>query len=99
MLGCDNCVACASPAVDPNTLFATKQPLNATFSWGTTGGAGDFNLHRTLDRTALPALYSDLASRIGTTGSLSLADTFDPLTVAYYKVYGRDSCSGASVGP
>ena len=78
-----------------------KLPSDSTLSWSIDSGSGDSNVHRTLDKPSLFGLYADGSSLIGFDPTTSFADGFWPPTgsPAYYRVFGRSSCSGASIAP
>jgi hypothetical protein len=85
-----------APTVAPNTLVAVKVGAGATFSWLLGSGSGGFNLHRTTDKTALPALAGDGAALVQTTVTLTAGDTPPAAALQLYRVFGRRSCTGLS---
>ena len=84
------------PVVKPNTLKLSKLPVETEFSWEIDSGSGDFNIHKTLVKTELPALHT--TTEIGSSPTTTFEESGFPLPgeVAYYRVYGRGSCTGES---
>ncbi|MFC2171236.1 LVIVD repeat-containing protein [Acidobacteriota bacterium] len=86
------------PTVRSNSLRLSKVPDDHTFAWELESGAGEFNIHRTATRSDLPDLHNVPSTVVGTTDLLTIALSYDPPAgqVAYYRVYGRGSCTGLS---
>ena len=82
-----------------NSLKLVKSPpAEHELNWVIDSGAGSFNAHVTFDKTELPSLHLDGSSLVGSSATTSLTNSLEPPvgTPAYYRVYGRGSCSGQS---
>jgi len=72
----------------------------ATLRWTIASGSGDTNVHFTFAKEELPDLAADPASVIAVAPATVRTTTRSRLptgTVGHYRVFGRASCSGASV--
>lgn len=104
LLWCDACAAgCvdSAPTIAANSLRVTRQPADSLFSWTLAAGWGGANLHRTPTPSALPGLWSDMSTLAVTTAAASVLET-TPVAVgqpAFYRVFARSFCSGASLAP
>ena len=87
--------------LDPASLRVHKQPVESELSWVILSGAGQTNVHRSLDPRIVTASRVGPDSLFAVAPTTSATDTDLPGTgrCFYYVVYGRASCSGGSVVP
>jgi hypothetical protein len=95
-----NCGAnCTSPLFGVNTLKLWHTGSNTTrFVWSSPN-TGEWNIHRTEDKLAIPGLWQvgTTLQQVVTLPQYDVTGTAPPNGLYFYQVYGRDSCTGNSV--
>ena len=105
LASCESCVGspCApNPTFTANSLRVVKRPVDRVLSWTGTG-TGQYDVHVTIDKKKIPALYQDMAAVVIVTPPTPLTttgnDSFAPPVgvAAHYQVYVRDCASQVSI--
>ena len=89
------------PVLDPASLRVRKVGANEELSWIIVSGSGETNVHRDLDPRVVADSAITSTSIVSTLAGTTYLSTYSPGlgACAYFSVFGRSACNGASVVP